>query len=180
MFHIQVDKELFLAVLEKQHAEELFQLTDSSREYLREWLPWVDFTLSVEHSAQFIQAALEQYSHNDGFQLGIFQYGKLAGVIGLHHINWANKSTSIGYWLGEDFQGEGIMVRSCQAVIQYCFNELELHRIEIRAAVGNKKSQAVAEKLGFQREGCLRETEWLYDKYVDHLVYGLLEKEYRL
>ncbi len=44
MFTIKVDENLSLGLVEKRHAQELFNLTDASRTYLREWLPWVDFT----------------------------------------------------------------------------------------------------------------------------------------
>lgn len=179
MFCIQIDEELSLGLFEKRHAKELAELIDSSRSYLREWLPWVDYSKTTADSEQFIKLSLEQFARNDGFQLAILYKGSIAGIIGLHSINWSNRSTSIGYWLGEGFQGNGIMTRACTAVISYCFEELELHRIEIRAATGNEKSQAIPERLGFQKEGCIRESEWLYDHFVDQNVYGLIKKEYQ-
>lgn len=180
MFSIQINEELSLGLFEKRHAEELAKLIDSSRSYLREWLPWVDYSKTIADSEQFIQRSLEQFARQDGFQLAIRYKGDIAGIIGLHTINWSNRSTSIGYWLGEGFQGKGIMTKACAAVITYCFEELGLHRIEIRAAEGNKKSRAIPERLGFQKEGCIRESEWLYDHFVDHYVYGLLKKDHHL
>ena len=180
MFCIQVDEDLSLGLFEKRHAEELADLIDSSRSYLREWLPWIDFSKTTEDSEQFIQRSLEQFARNDGFQLAIHYKGKIAGIIGLHAINWSNRSTSIGYWLGEGFQGNGLMTKATAAVVRYCFEKLELHRIEIRAATGNTKSRAIPERLGFQKEGCIRECEWLYDHFVDHYVYGLLRKDYQV
>jgi ribosomal-protein-serine acetyltransferase len=53
-----------------------------------------------------------------------------------------------------------------------------MHKVEIRAASGNKKSRAVPERLGFKQEGCIRQAEWLYDHYVDHVVYGMLDLEW--
>ncbi len=180
MFCIQVDEDLSLGLFEKRHAGELADLIDSSRSYLREWLPWIDYSKTTEDSEQFIQRSLEQFARNDGFQLAIRYKGKIAGIIGLHTINWSNRSTSIGYWLGEGFQGNGLMTKANAAVVGYCFEELGLHRIEIRAATGNTKSQAIPERLGFQKEGCIRECEWLYDHFVDHYVYGLLRKDYQV
>ncbi|KGR81908.1 GNAT family N-acetyltransferase [Lysinibacillus odysseyi] len=178
MFCLQIDEQLSLGLFEKRHAKELAELIDSSRSYLREWLPWVDYSTSIEDSEQFIRLSLEQFARNDGFQLAIRYKGKIAGIIGLHAINWSNRSTSIGYWLGEGFQGNGLMTKACEAVVAYCFEELGLHRIEIRAAEGNEKSQAIPQRLGFRKEGCIRESEWLYDHFVDHHVYGLLKKDY--
>ncbi|KXH86728.1 GNAT family N-acetyltransferase [Sporosarcina sp. HYO08] len=178
MFYFKLNDDAELRLLEPRHAENLFLLTDQSRNYLREWLPWVDFTKEVSDSKAFIESTLKQFGNHNGFQAGIWYRGELAGVIGLHGINWANHSTSIGYWLGEEFQGKGLMTDACQAAIDYCFNELALKRIEIRAATGNHKSQAIPERLGFQKEGCIRSSEFLYDRYVDHYVFGLLKEDF--
>ena len=70
-------------------------------------------------------------------------------------------------------------MRACKAYIAYGFNELDLNRIEIRVAEENKKSRAIPEKLGFQEEGKIRQAEWLYDHYVDHVIYGLLAEEWK-
>lgn len=175
MFYYRISDDVELRLLEPRHAEDLFQLTVQSRDYLREWLPWVDFTKEVGDSKAFIEGTLKKFGSNNGFEAGIWYKGDLAGVVGLHKIDWSNKSTSIGYWLGEAFQGKGLMTSACQAVVDYCFHELGLHRIEIRAATENYKSQAIPERLGFQKEGCLRGSEFLYDRYVDHYVYSLVK-----
>jgi ribosomal-protein-serine acetyltransferase len=179
MFKYTINKDTELRLLEKRHAEKLFLLTDQSRESLRKWLPWIDLTKTINNSKDFINGTLKQFSNNDGFQAGIWYKEELAGVVGLHSINWSNKSTSIGYWLGEGFQGKGLMTEACKAVIDYCFNELNLNRIEIRVATENRRSLAIPERLGFQKEGCLRGAEWLYDKYVDHYVFGLIKDDHK-
>ena len=86
-------------------------------------------------------------------------HGELVGIIGTHQIHWINRTVSIGYWLGEGYQGKGIMTKACKAVIQYLFEECGLHRIEIRAAVDNQKSRRIAERLSFSLEGILRQCE---------------------
>ena len=177
MFSHRINEELELGLLEKQHAEKLYQLTNTSRTYLRRWLPWVDVTNSVEDTKGFIQGTLEQFSRNNGFQAGIWYRGELTGVVGLHTIDWENRSTSIGYWLGETYQGNGIITQSCRAVTDYCFKELQLNRIELRTAVANEKSQAVAKRLGFTYEGLLRQCERLPQGYADVYVYSLIRDD---
>lgn len=179
MFRFEVDDQVALKLLDNIYADQLFELTDSCRPYLKEWLPWLDGTKSVEDTLAFIEMTKKQFSINNGLQTGIWYKGNMAGVIGFHGINWAHKSTSIGYWLGERFQGNGITTKSCKAFINYAFKELNLNRVEIRCAEKNLKSRAIPERLGFNHEGMIRETEWLYDHYVDHIVYGLLAKEWR-
>lgn len=174
MFKHVINEHTELRLLEVRHAEELFRLTDSSRDSLRQWLPWIDATKTVENSKEFIESTLKQFCNNDGFQAGIWYKGELAGVAGLHTINWSNRSTSIGYWLGESFQGKGLMTQACQAIVDYCFQELDLKRIEIRVATGNEKSLAIPKRLCFKKEGCLEKSERLYDEYVDHYVFALI------
>ncbi|GAB2693221.1 GNAT family N-acetyltransferase [Paenibacillus thermoaerophilus] len=179
MFSIQADEDIRLFLLEERHAEDVFRLTDKDRDYLREWLPWVDGTTSPDHTRQFIKAGLQAFARNNGFQLGISCRNQLAGCIGLHFIDWPNRKTSIGYWLGSDFQGRGIMTRACSALIDYLFRDLDLNRVEIRAAAQNAKSRAIPERLGFVNEGTVRQAEWLYDRFVDHVVYGLIRDDRR-
>jgi len=71
------------------------------------------------------------------------------------------------------------MTDTVKALLQYAFEVLQLHKVEIRAAEGNQKSRAIPERLGFVKEGTIRAAEWLYDHYVDHVVYGLLVSEWQ-
>ncbi|WP_334301100.1 GNAT family N-acetyltransferase [Alkaliphilus sp. B6464] len=97
----------------------------------------------------------------------------------MHSMDSTNKSTSIGYWLGEGHQGKGIMTKVTKALVEYIFTELNLNRVEIRCAENNYKSRAIPERLGFTKEGTLRETEWLYDHYVNHIVYGMVASQWK-
>ena len=88
--------------------------------------------------------------------------------------------TSLGYWIGEAYQGRGLVTASCRALITHAFDEARLNRVEIRCAVENRKSRAIPARLGFRQEGLLRDAEWLYDHFVDHVVYATLVKEWRV
>lgn len=179
MTRLVIDDKLFLRPLEMHDAEELFVVTHQCREYLREWLPWLDTTQSVGDTKMFIESTLRQRAANNGFQAGIWHDEKLVGVIGFHRMDWPNRSTSIGYWLDKQFQGQGIMTKSAKKLVDYAFGEMNLHRIEIRCAVQNHKSRAIPERLGFINEGFAREAEWLYDHYVDHIIYGMLAHDWK-
>ncbi len=179
MFCFSIDNETELRLLEERHTEELFALTDQNRAYLREWLPWVDGVQSAEHTKQFIKSALEQFAQNQSFHAGIWHKNKLAGVIGFHKIDWADQKTSIGYWLAAAYQGKGLVTKACRALIEYAFRELKLNRIEIRCAVENKKSRTIPERLGFVQEGVVRQAAWLYDHFVDLVVYGMLASDWQ-
>lgn len=119
-----------------------------------------------------------QFSDGNGFQCGIWYEGTLVGVIGLHEINRMHRKTSLGYYLDKQFEGHGIMTQAVEALIKYCFEELDLNRIEISAAVNNEKSRAIPERLGFTREGMLRDNELLNGIYSSSYIYSLLKSEY--
>ena len=91
MFKFMVDGELVLKLLETVHADQLFELSDSCRPYLKEWLPWVGGTKSVEDTQSFIEVTKKQFTTNNGFQAGIWYKGSIAGVIGFHGINVTNR-----------------------------------------------------------------------------------------
>ncbi|MGB0931621.1 MAG: GNAT family N-acetyltransferase [Chitinophagales bacterium] len=171
---IEVDKNLYLAIREPKHAEEQFALIDRNREHLRQWLPWVDYNKTVAESLAYIEMTLQSFKKGSELVFGIWFRGKFAGMIGLHDINRNQRKAVIGYWLGGEYTGKGIMTKACNAVIKHAFEELNLHRIEIQCAVGNTKSSAIPKRLGFQYEGTLKGGEWLYDRFLDLEVYGLI------
>ncbi|MFP7494310.1 GNAT family protein [Terribacillus saccharophilus] len=178
MFTHRIDSATYMKLLEPQDSEKLFQLIDSSREHLRQWLLWVDQNTTVEHSRQFIQHTLEQFASNNGFTAGIWYQGALAGVIGFHEIDWQNRSTGLGYWLGEEYTGLGLMRKAVSKSLDYAFLDLRLNRVEIRSAIGNVRSRRIPEKLGFTHEGTIRQAEKLVYGYVNHNIYGMLLEEW--
>lgn len=178
LFEYRIDEELTLALLEEQQAADLFHLLDANRAYLKQWLPWLDQNEKPEHTAAFIQASLRQFAARDGLACGIRYHGALAGVTGLHRIDWSNRRTSLGYWIAETHEGKGIVTRAASGLLDYAFGDLGLNHVEIACAAGNIRSCAIAERLGFVREGVLRQREWLYDHFVDHVMYGMLSSEW--
>ncbi|HEY7346897.1 MAG TPA: GNAT family protein [Ktedonobacterales bacterium] len=179
MFVLPLGNDAELRLLEMRHAEELFTLVDQNRFYLRQWLGWVDSNQSILDSRSFIRGALQQFANNNGFQAGVWFGGALAGVIGYNYIDWQNSRTEFGYWLGAPFQGHGLITRACQALIDYTYDDLRLNRIEILCAAENTRSRAIPERLGFTQEGIFRQAEWLYDHFVDLVVYAMLADEWR-
>ncbi len=171
---IPVDDGLELRLVEERDADEIFRATEANRAYLREWLPWVDSTRSVQETRAFIERSLEQVRLSDGFQCRILADGRFAGMIGYLYHDWKNLRTEIGYWLQRDLQGRGIMTRATGALVDFAFENLGLNRVEVRAATDNRRSRAVPERLGFIQEGVLREAAWLNNHFIDLVVYAKL------
>jgi len=179
VFSHRLSENTELRLLEERHAQELTELTDRNREHLRAWLPWVDTNRTIEDRKNFIRGTLKQFVENNGFQAGIWHEGRLAGVIGYHSIDWMNRSTTLGYWLGKEFQGRGLATVACRALVDHAFEELGLNRVVISCATENRNSCAIPERLGFRQEGVQRQAEWLNDHFVDHAVYAALASEWQ-
>jgi ribosomal-protein-serine acetyltransferase len=165
--------------LEERHAPELFAVVDRERSYLREWLPWVDRTIAVADSLAFIQTTAQQFGTNNGSVAGIWCNREFAGTVGMHNIDWVNQKVELGYWIAARFQGRGIVTGACHGLISHCFEYWKLHRVEIHCATGNLMSRAIPERLGFRREGLLREAHRLNERYHDLEIYGMLASEWK-
>jgi ribosomal-protein-serine acetyltransferase len=168
-----------LRLLEEDDADELFALIDRNRAHLAPWMPWVPVTRSRDDSLAFIRTTRRQIGENDGLQTTIVVDGALAGMVGFHHVDWANRATTLGYWLAADRQGRGTMTEAVRALVDHAFGTWRLHRIELGAATGNARSRAVAERVGFREEGVRRASERHGDDWLDMVVYAMLATDPR-
>jgi len=179
-FRLSVAPNIEIKLLESCDAEAVFPAVDRDREYLRQWLPWVDRTESPDDVRHFIEDVVSpQWEENRGPQCGIWVEGGFAGSIGCHSIDWANLQCSIGYWIESRRQGQGIVTRCVNAMLHYLFDEQRLHRVVIQCATGNHRSCAIPQRLGFSREGVLRQAERIGDRWLDLVTWSLLEDEWR-
>ncbi len=171
-FCLRINEGLELRQRVPEDAEELFALTEANRARLREWLPWLDGCTRVEDTRANIEATLRQAEAGTGLAVCLWSEGRIAGVGGYNVIDRANLTGHIGYWLGGEFEGRGLMTAANRALVAHGFTVLGLRRQTIAAATGNVRSRAVAERLGFAMEGVLRESEMLYGRSVDHALYA--------
>ena len=177
---LRVNECVVLRQIAEEDAEEISALIDRNRVHLREWLPWLDNSNGIHDTARFIGRTLEQAADDNGFTFAIVCDGVLTGVIGQHYLDSLNRGTELGYWLDALHQGRGIVTQSTARLTDYAFTEQACNRVTLHCAFGNLKSRAVAERLGFVQEGILREAEWLYDHYVDLVVYSMLKSHWAL
>ncbi|MDR0727662.1 MAG: GNAT family N-acetyltransferase [Puniceicoccales bacterium] len=131
-------------------------------EQVQEWLKNV-IEAKPEHCAYW---AIVEKSHDE-----------LIGIISLT-MDPYNHRTEMGYWLDKDCWGQGYMTEVAWRVIEYVFEDLKLHRIDLTHMVANTRSQRVAQKLGFQLEGCWREGHFKDRSYKDVKIYGMLEVDF--
>lgn len=174
----QLDDKLDMRLIEKRHAQELFDVCDNNREHIKEFLPWLTDSYNLNDSHQFIEASLTQYGNNDGWQASIWHDNQLIGMIGYLFWDFHSQQTEIGYWLAKSVTGQGIMTRCARELTRYAFETLHLNRTVIRCADENTKSAGVAERLGYTLEGKIRHGGNLHGKFVDLRVYSLLAEEW--
>lgn len=161
---------IIIEPLNKKHAGRLFELTELNRDYLKIWLPWLDSVSKVDDTLEFIHSTLEQ---KHLLNYAIIYNGNVCGIAGFHKMDQAQKIGIIGYWLSEDHSGKGIMSQAVKQIVELGFVKLKLNKIEIRCAEENVKSRSIPERLGFTKESTVQDAEWLYSKYVNHIVYSV-------
>ncbi|QGY44497.1 GNAT family N-acetyltransferase [Maribellus comscasis] len=173
-----VSDHVCLEALKLSMAQDVFSAIDKNRDFLRTWLPFVDFTLELSDTVLFIQSITAQKESRKKDEIfGIFVDGEFGGLIGFKDTDWINRKTEIGYWLIKEMQGKGIITSCVGKLISYSFQKLKLNRIQIKVAVGNTKSAAIPRRLGFQFEGIERAGERHNNKFFDLEVFSLLRSD---
>ncbi len=162
------------------HALALTALIQKNFHHLQEYLPAVAAMTSLTEVQEHINASIEKKFKGELLDWHIFADGVLCGSVRVNRIERADRKASLAYFLDANYQGRGIVTRSGRAVIEVCFKELELNRLELRCVTTNASSVAVAERLGFTREGVLRQDEFLNGQFVDHYLYALLRQDAQL
>jgi RimJ/RimL family protein N-acetyltransferase len=99
---------------------------------------------------------------------------ELAGCISLMKI--CGHSAEIGYWLGKDYRGQGIMMRAVKLVTNYAFRELNLKRIYAYVFMFNRPSVRVLEKAGYKCEGKLRKDVFKGNRFLDNYVFAKIKR----
>jgi ribosomal-protein-serine acetyltransferase len=158
-------------------ADDAYAAVDADRDRLREWLPWVDATASVEIEREYLSAIEVANQTGTGLHVTLRQDEAFAGFVGLR-LDTMHPNGEVGYWVAAGCAGRGLITRSVAAIIDFGFGPLELHRIQLNASTRNVRSRAVAERLGMTHEGTLREAELLAQGRVDLEVYAVLSTEW--
>ena len=180
MFSYKLDRESELRLIDPADAEDLNALVLGSYDHIREWSGWLkDKDRTVEQTREWIKQNLYRFATGQGFEIAIWHKDQIAGQIGYNYFDYENHRTEIGYWLGEQFQGKGLVTRSCTAMIDHAFENLNMNRVEIKCGTENHKSRRIPEKLGFKQEGTARNAEWLHHRFIDLVIYSVLKSEWR-
>ncbi|MDO8659872.1 MAG: GNAT family protein [Candidatus Parcubacteria bacterium] len=168
-----------LRPLNPKDIDELFTLTIKNRNHLKKFLTWITQEYSIEDTKKFISETLEKENAGKMFTRLIICNDKIIGIVGLHGIG-QDKNAEIGYWIDENEQGKGIVTEATKKIVNQGFNELNLNRIGLRCAVINPKSCAIPKRLNFKKEGIIRQSVLVENKFLDMEIWGILKGEWKL
>ena len=161
-----------------EHASMLAALVAENRAHLNAYLPMVATLSSPEAARAHLARAAARAADGEVFEWHLFAGDALCGAVRLNDVDRDDCKATIGYFLGSQFAGKGIVTAALKAVLAWCFGQLGLNRIALHCASANLRSMRVADRLGFVREGLLRQNEFLNGEFVDQYVYGLLAAEF--
>lgn len=180
MFEYKIDEEVSLALPRpKLDATPLFALIDDSRAQIAQWLPWVEKLKSIADEETFLMKMMARFGTGSSLNAVIRFKGQAAGMISFNKFHAMDQSTDIGYWLGNQFVGNGIMHRAVAGMCDLGFTDYHVHKIIIEAAVDNRRSNQVAEKAGFTCDGSVRANMLLADGYHDGNIWTMLADEWQ-
>jgi len=130
---INVDSEIKLKTVELDDVENRYGIMMKNKEYLKKWLGWLDYYKNVNDLIEYTKICQKKESNKEAYIFGIYYKDEYVGCIEIQNIDYRNKKCEIGYWLSEDANGNGIMIRTCKTVVGYIFEIIKLNKINILA-----------------------------------------------
>jgi RimJ/RimL family protein N-acetyltransferase len=176
------DDRLTLQRFTRRDALTLDEAIKESLNELNQWLPWARLDYTSSDTTAFIRESIQAWKEERAWDYSI-RYNEdprhHIGNISFWTVSKLGKIAEIGYWVRTGSTSRGVCTQAVRLLLEEMFNSLGYHKIVLRIAVGNDASDRVAEKLGFTREGILREELLIRGNWVDHTLWSLLDREYR-
>ena len=175
---LQVDDELILRQISHDDLEDYFEYL--SDDQVLKYVPEECIPRTLERAKEEINYNLDLFRYKRSIYWAIARKSdnKLIGSCGFNYWNRDHARTEISYDLCRKYWGNGIMTRVARSVLGFAFTQMNLHRVEATVTPTNIGSLKVLRKLGFKKEGLLREQKLLHGKFHDAIILSLLQKEY--
>ena len=173
-------KKIVVRNLTPGNAEELLEYYKRNRNYLAPFEPIREKAFyTLETHRKILKKSYKEFLRGTSLEFGIFKEEKLIGKIKLSGIVYGSfRNGILGYSIDEDEQGKGYMKESIMLVLNYAFNECELHRVEASALVDNERSRRVLERCGFRLVGINEKYLLINGKWSDHATYYVLKENF--
>ena len=137
----------------------------------------IDETMTHELAEKWLTDHAELWEKGEGRHLAVVDGDDFLGGVNLHSIRPDHRRAEVGFWLAPWARGRGIGSGAVRAACDWAFGNWDLNRIEMTTLPDNEASQALARKIGFTREGLLRQRNFERGKYVDIVMLGVLRGE---
>ncbi|WGV98497.1 GNAT family protein [Vibrio sp. YMD68] len=173
MFTYSIDNDVQIALVQESFAPYYAELVQEQTEYLSQWLAWPPYCQSEQDFRIFIQRSLHDYAEGKSMTCAILYKQNIVGNCSFNNINHELRKVEVGYWLSQHEQGNGIVTRVVKQLISMAFNELQMDKVELSAAVDNSASRAVAKRAGMTLEGILSHQEKIGSRVLDHAIYAI-------
>ena len=174
---------LLMRPFRRRDATALHEAVAASLNELRPWLPWAAAGYSKGVATHFVRDSAAAWTEGRAFDFALRRISdpnRHLGNVSVWFTSRPNLIGEVGYWIRSDETGRGICTEAVARILQVAFDELRMHRVVLRIAVGNVASERVAAKLGFRHEGLLRDEVKVGDRWLDHTIWGILEDEWRV
>lgn len=172
---------IYLRRCQKLDAPELLNLLKRNRQYLSEWLQPQPELIRIENVQKMIADDHKWARKGLRLDLGIFSLedNSMLGRIALHSVDYGiQRSAGLSYWLDEKMTGKGLMTEAIATLTSFAFEEACLHRVWLNIINHNLASLAIAARLGFKKEGVLRQSLFVNGLWRDSTHFAMLEDDY--
>lgn len=127
---------------------------------------------------QYVREQARAARRGTGYSFGVEVAGELVGHLTISSVTLGSlRGAAIGYWIGQRWAGRGLIPRAVALASDFCFLQLELHRVEVNIRPENAPSLRVVEKLGFRDEGVRERFLHIDGTWCDHRTFALTREE---
>ena len=176
-FPVLRSKRCFYRQFQEKDAQAFFRLR--SNPVVMEFMDSV-YINSEEEALLKVKSIIDDFDQRNGINWVIIdkETDKFVGYIGFWRLMKEHVRAEIGYALSPAFWGKGIMYEAAKTVLEFGFETMKLHSVEANVNKGNQRSVSLLNKLGFLKEAHFRENYLFEGKFLDSIIYSLLETDF--
>ena len=178
MLTLALTDDVELRGLEPWQGEVFFAHIEANRAHLDPWLPWVESIVDIPSATAWLRRYADKQSRDEGRIFGIWREHELVGSVLFRTFDAESGACEIGCWLGKGAEGKGLMTLAVRILMDWAFRVRGMTRVCWQTVPDNKRSIAVAERLGMTREGVLRKSFAHNGVHYDAVVLAILADEW--
>ncbi|MDN5341669.1 GNAT family N-acetyltransferase [Oceanotoga sp. DSM 15011] len=141
--------------------------------------PSIPFPLKYEDELKWYERLNPKGDGTYSMAIENLETGEYMGGIGVNSVDWKNSVASIGLFLAKEFWNKGYGTDSLNVLLNFIFNEMNINKVKLNVYDFNKRGIRCYEKVGFVKEGVLREEIYRNGKYNDEIIMGILKSEFK-